>query len=127
MRSLINTNGQQSDTRWLLDQSRRTSDAQIEHQTESLQDEKGVTLKGLLRKCVRNSMRPHVALQKSARREMPTPGGALSENQKPSPKILAGELLRLRPRAIRGLVNALTSIFRPRISNYSAALNAAQR
>ena len=40
MRSLINTNGQQSDTRWLLDQSRRTSDAQIEHQTESLQDEK---------------------------------------------------------------------------------------
>jgi hypothetical protein len=33
----------------------------------------------------------------------------------------------LRRRAIRGLVNALTSIFRPRISNYSAALNAAQR
>ena len=105
MRSLINTNGQQSDTRWLLDQSRRTSDAQIEHQTESLQDEKGVTLKGLLRKCVRNSMRPHVALQKSARREMPTPGGALSENQKPSPKIPAGDLLRPCPRAIRGLVN----------------------
>jgi hypothetical protein len=40
MRSLINTNGQQSDTRWLLDQSRRTSDAQIEHQTEWWQDEK---------------------------------------------------------------------------------------
>jgi hypothetical protein len=105
----------------------RTSDAQIEHQTEWLQDEKDLTLKGLLRKCVRNSMRPHVALQKSARREMPTPGGALSENQKPSPKIATSDLLRLRPRAIRGLVNALTSIFRPRISNYSAALNAAQR
>lgn len=127
MRSLINTNGQQSDTRWLFDQSRRTSDAQIEHQTEWWQDEKDLTLKGLLRKCVRNSMRPHVALQKSARREMPTPGGALSENQKPSPKIATSDLLRLRPRAIRGLVNALTSIFRPRISNYSAALNAAQR
>jgi hypothetical protein len=127
LRSLINTNGQQSDTRWLLDQSRRTSDAQIEHQTEWCQDEKDLTLKGLLRKCVRNSMRPHVALQKSARREMPTPGGALSENQKPSPKIATSDLLRLRPRAIRGLVNALTSIFRPRISNYSAALNAAQR
>ena len=127
MRSLINTNGQQSDTRWLLDESRRTSDAQIEHQTEWWQDEKDLTLKGLLRKCVGNSMRPHVALQKSARREMPTPGGALSENQKPSPKIATSDLLRLRPRAIRGLVNALTSIFRPRISNYSAALNAAQR
>jgi hypothetical protein len=127
LRSLINTNGQQSDTRWLLDQSRRTSDAQIEHQTEWCQDEKDLTLKGLLRKCVRNSMRPHVALQKSARREMPTPGGALSENQKPSPKIATSDLLRLRPRAIRGLVNTLTSIFRPRISNYSAALNAAQR
>jgi hypothetical protein len=127
MRSLINTNGQQSDTRRLLEQSRRTSDAQIEHQTESLQDEKDLTLKGLLRKCVGNSMRPHVALQKSARREMPTPGGALSENQKPSPKIATSDLLRLRPRAIRGLVKALTSIFRPRISNYSAALNAAQR
>jgi hypothetical protein len=72
MRSLINTNGQQSDTGWLLGQSRRTSDAQIEHQTEWLQDEKDLTLKGLLRKCVRNSTRPHVALQKSARREMPT-------------------------------------------------------
>jgi hypothetical protein len=46
MRSLINTNGQPSDTRWLLDQSRRKSDAQIEHQTESLQDEKDLTLKG---------------------------------------------------------------------------------
>ena len=126
MRSLINTNGQLSDTRWLLDHSRRTSDAQIEHQTESLQDEKDLTLKGLLRKCVGNSMRPHVALQKSARREMPTPAGALSENQEPSPKIATSDFLRLRPRAIRGLREP-PDLFRPRISNYSAALNAAQR
>jgi hypothetical protein len=42
MRSLINTSAQQADTRWLLDQERRISDAQIEDQTET-----DLTLKGV--------------------------------------------------------------------------------
>ena len=42
-----------------------TSEIQIEHQTKLSQDETDLAREGLLRKCVRNSMRLHVALQKS--------------------------------------------------------------
>jgi len=48
--------------------TRRTSEIQIEHQTKLSklsQDETDLAREGLLRKCVRNSMRLHVALQKS--------------------------------------------------------------
>jgi hypothetical protein len=64
MRSPINTNGQRSDTRWLLDQNRPTSDGKIGDQTESLQDKTGSTLKSLLRKCVGSSTPLRVALPK---------------------------------------------------------------
>jgi hypothetical protein len=36
MQSLINTNGPHSDAKWLLDQDRRTSEIQIEHQTQTV-------------------------------------------------------------------------------------------
>src|SRR4029077_4838701 len=45
--------------------TRRTSEIQIEHQTKLSQDETDLSREGLLRKCGRDSMRLHVALQKS--------------------------------------------------------------
>jgi hypothetical protein len=54
----MNTNGQQSDTRWLLDQERRISDAQIES------DRNGLTLKGFAKR-LRNSMRPDALLERA--------------------------------------------------------------
>jgi hypothetical protein len=36
MQSLINTNGPHSAAKWLLDQDRRTSEIQIEHQTQTV-------------------------------------------------------------------------------------------
>jgi hypothetical protein len=123
----MNTSGQQSDTRWLLDQSRQRSDGKIGHETESLQDKTDSALKSLLRNAseIRRLRALHCGRARAV--EMPTPTGVISENQKPSPKVANSDLYALWPRAIRGLVNALISIFRPRISNYSAALNAAQR
>jgi hypothetical protein len=65
MQSLINMNAPHSDAKWLLDQDRRTSEIQIEHQTKLSEDETDLAREGLLRKCVRNSMRLHGALQTS--------------------------------------------------------------
>jgi hypothetical protein len=122
MRSLINTNRQHSDTRWLLHESRRTSDVQIERQTESLKDETDLKFKGLLRK-MRQKFDVCTLLYKSAKANA---GDALSENQKSS-RIANSDLYWLLTRTVCSPVNALISIFRPRTSNYSAALNAAQR
>jgi hypothetical protein len=76
--------------------TRRTSEIQIEHQTKLSQDETDLAREGLLRKCVRNSMRLHVALQKS------TPSNARRRrrafgNQKPLPKIASSDIYGLRP------------------------------
>jgi len=45
----MNTNGQQSNTSWLLDQSRRRSDGKIGHETESLHEKTDSALKSILR------------------------------------------------------------------------------
>ena len=86
-----------------------------------------LTIKSVLRNSVRNSIRPDVALHKSASGGMPRPVGALSESQKPSAKSRIATFAGLRARAIPRLLNVLISMFRPRSYYYSAALNAAQR
>ena len=72
--SLWNTNGQQSDTRWLLDQERRISDAQIEDQTET-----DLTLKGFCETRQKFDASRRSALESARSVEKPTPEVALSE------------------------------------------------
>ncbi len=77
----MNTNGQQSDTRWLLDQSRRRSDGKIGHETESLQDKTDSALESLLRNAseIRRLCALHCGRARAV--EMPTQTGVISENQ----------------------------------------------
>ena len=76
MRFLMNTNGQQSDARSLLDQERRISDAQIKDQTET-----DLTLKGFCETRQRFDASRRSVVESVGSVEKPTPEVALSENR----------------------------------------------